>query len=442
MTISPMVALESERSLLGGLLISCNGWPPEAELLSPDHFSCPVRAKIFGAMARLKDANEPVDTITVLGELKHLGSPPKSGWATYLTELSNLTPTAANADHYATLVLRESRRRDYVDVMSEAVDSARKVGADADTIATGAAIELGHIADGRQIARPSSMKEIMRAEFADLGERLNSGSVIGHTTGFAGLDDLTCGLVPGHLIVIAGRPSMGKSSLVRNILVNLAMKHDVGSLLFSFEMSKEEIGQAAIASEGRVNLQKLRTADLTPPQYDRVVEGMAALNTNRLQIVDRPGMKISEIRTVARAFASRHPLGVIAVDYIQLAEGEGNNREQEIASISRGLKGLAKELRVAMIGLSQLNRGLEKRDDKRPKLSDLRESGSIEQDADEVFFLYRDEYYNRDTEEKGVAEVGIAKSRNGPTGMVRLKWFGEYTRFESFKSGPDQANLL
>lgn len=433
----PNVALEAERAVLGGLLINCGEWPPDVELLSPGHFSCPVRARVFRAMVELHDTHEPVDTLTVLGALKDVSKPPHDGWAIYLAELADSAGIAANIDHHAGLVLREARRRDYVETMASAVDKARTPGADADEIATEAALQLGRIADGRQLVRPMLMRDILKAEFADLDERRRSEAPVGQPTGFPELDALVCGLVPGHLVVIAGRPSMGKSSLARSVLTNMAAR-GIGSLLFSFEMGADEIGQASIAAESRVNLQKIREARLTELEYNQVVEGMARLHNSKLAIVDRPGMSIAEIRTVARAHAGRHPIAAVAVDYLQLAVGRGQTREQEIASISRGLKALAKELRVTVIALSQLNRGLEARkDDKRPKLSDLRESGAIEQDADEVILLYRDEYYNPGTKEPGIAEIGVAKSRNGPTGMVKLRWVGKFTRFESMKTQSD-----
>jgi replicative DNA helicase len=435
MTDPQSVAAEAERATLGGLLIATGEWPPEVERLTSDHFICPVRAKVFKAMMRLRAAEEPIDTLTAYGALAEgSGKPPKGGWAGYLSDLADKTPTAANLEHHAGLVLRECRRRDYVDAMGEAVEAAKIQGANADEIATAAIIRLGRISDGREIARPTPMREVIKAELEGIDDRRKTGEVIGHPTGFDDLDRLICGLVPGHLIVIAGRPSMGKSSFARNILTKLATTGRAGCLLFSLEMGQDEIGQAAIATEARVNLQRVRSGRLDKTQYEKIIAAMAALHTDRLAIVDRGDLSIAEIRTIARAYAARNPLGVVAVDYMQLVTGRGDNREQEIASISRGLKALGKELHVAVLALSQLNRGLEKRDDKRPRLSDLRESGAIEQDSDEVLFLYRDEYYNKSTEDRGIAEVGVAKSRNGPTGMVKLRWFGEFTRFESFES--------
>ena len=425
------LSIESETSLLGALLIPCStSWPPDVETLRPGHFSSLTRAKVFAAMLELRARNEQVDQLTVHGALRDQAKPPKAGWATYLAGLCGAVPTAANVDHYARLVLRESRRRDYVSVMSGAVCDAREVGADADAIATTAALRLGEIADGREIMRPVMIHEALKSELADLDERRRSGTPVGHSTGFKELDRIMCGLVPGHMILIAARPSMGKSSLVRNMLVRMSLR-GLGVLLFSLEMSREEIAQAAVASESRVNLQAIRTARLTTDQYDKVVGSMATMHASKMAIVDKPEMQIAEIRSISRAFASRNTLHAVAVDYVQLARGDGSNREQEIASISRGLKALAKELRVPVIGLSQLNRGLESRDDKRPRLSDLRESGSLEQDADEVLFLYRDDYYNQQSSKAGIAEVGVAKNRNGPTGMIELAWLGRFTRFES-----------
>jgi replicative DNA helicase len=432
MTDDQSVAINAERSVLGAILITCDSWAPEVELLAPGHFSCPVRSRIFEAMSGLHESGEPVDTLTTMGALKNFKDPPGKGWATYLAELAGLCPTAANMGHHADLVLRESRRRDYVDVMSMAIQKARNPGADADEIMTSAMIRLGRISEGRQIVRPRRLGEILKDELSGLDERRRSETPVGHQTGFDELDQLICGLVPGHLIVIAGRPSMGKSSFARNILNRLGST-GIPNLLFSFEMSEEEIGQASVAAKAQVNLQKIRTANLNPLEYDRVVKAMASYHKSESAIIDRPGMAIAEIRTAARSYASQNRLGLIAVDYMQIAVGKGQTREQEIASISRGLKALAKELKIPVIALSQLSRALESRPEnqRRPRLSDLRESGAIEQDADEVLFVYRDEYYNPGTKEPGIAEIGVAKSRNGPTGRIKLRWLGEYTKFEN-----------
>jgi replicative DNA helicase len=432
MTSAPTpVHLEAERAVLGSLLAGADGWPPEVELLRAADFADRYHCNVFAAARRLHNCGEPVDVITVLGELGDKIAPPGQGWGTYLSGLSDGgLISLGNLGHHAKLVARESRRREYLAVMADAVNKAKVAGADADEIATQASLKLGRIAEQREIARPEPMREVMRAELRDLDERRNSGKSVGHPTGFDALDELVCGLVPGHLVVVAGRPSMGKSSFARNVLVHLA-KQGHGCIFFSLEMTKDEIGRAAVSSESRVNLQSIRTGDLCTSEYDRVVEGMAALHSDKLVLVDRPALSVAEIRTITRAYAARHELDVVAVDYLQLATGEGSNREQEIASITRGLKALAVELKIAVVALSQLNRGLESRTDKRPRLADLRESGSIEQDADEVVFLYRDEYYNPNTEQKDTAEVALGKSRNGPVGMVLLKWLGWCTRFEN-----------
>jgi replicative DNA helicase len=424
------LAIAAERSLLGGIMIMCGDWPPDLDLLSPAHFSDQHRSRVYESISELRAAGEPIDQVTVFAHLRDHRDPPPKGWGVYLAALVDSAPTAANVGHHAAIVTREARRRWYVEVMTEALKEASVPGADADAIATKAALTLGQIAEEREIVRPIRLREAMKTELEDLDERRRTGATVGIPSGFPDLDRLLCGLVPGNLIIVAGRPSMGKSSLVRSILLDVGRRGRSG-LLFSFEMSSPEIAQASIAHESRVNLQRIRSAALSQSQYGAVIEAVGELHHNGLSIVDSAGMGIDEIRSLSRSFKARHGLDVMAVDYLQLATARAHSREQEIAAISRGLKAIGKELSIPVIALSQLNRGLESREDKRPRLSDLRESGAIEQDADEVIFLYRDEYYNRSTERPGIAEVAVAKNRNGPTGMVELRWFGQFTRFES-----------
>lgn len=429
---NPM-AYEAERSVLGGILLLCGPWPAELERLVPSHFATPTHAEAYAAMCRLRERQEPTDEITVHAEIGQTGSVPKGGWASWLRDLTNEVPTAANLGHWAGVVMRESRRRDYAEVTTRALADAAREGADADEIMMAATLRLGEIADGREAERPVPMRVLMSEELKGLDERRRAGTTLGALTGYDDLDNVLCGLVPGHLIVLAARPSMGKSSLARNILVDMALRRQKAGLLLSLEMSRSEIAQCCLATEARVNLQHVRTARLSGNEYAALAEAMSRLATDKLAIHDRPGLDIAEIRSLVRGYASRHEIGAVVIDYLQLVRGAGSaqNREQEVASITRGLKCLAMELRVPVVALSQLNRGLESRDDKRPRLSDLRESGSIEQDADEVLFIYRDEYYDPGTKDPGVAEIGIAKNRNGPTGVVRLRWDGRCTRFDS-----------
>jgi len=402
-------AFEAERSVLSCILLSCADVPPAMDLLRPEDFLDRRHMHVFIAMADLAGRDEPIDVVTVLAALREEAIAPKTGWAAYLSELADYSPTAANVEHYTQIVRREARRREFVALTTTAVTKASVPGADADEVFTSMVSDLGQVAEGRDLVRPVSVRDIVRTEFASVQTRAESGdSVTGLRTGFPHLDTMLGGL-PNSLVLI----------------------------VFSLEMSREEYGQAAMASEAKINLQRLRNGTLGDHEWPALTNASDRLSGTDCAIVDKPALDVSEVRSITRQYASRHKLGLVVVDYLQLMQARADSREQEVAAISRGLHALARELCVPVIALSQLNRGLESRGDKRPMLSDLRESGSLEQDAHQVLFIYRDDYYNTDSKQGGTAEIAIAKNRNGPTGMVRLKWIGSCTRFESFAPPAD-----
>ncbi len=437
MARSENLAESAERAVLGGILINCETLPPGLETLHPGDFAGAVHANIFAAMLRLHAQQEPIDMLTVQTTLSS-EAPPRQGWTLYLAELTEGVPTAANVEYYAGIVRREARRRDALQVMTEAMDKVRREGADGDEVVTELVTQLGLIQQGRELTRPVTMRDLLAAELKAIEER-GKREETGLPTGFVALDRVLGGMRPGNLIILAARPSMGKSALATNILEHVATRRSKTGLLFSFEMTREEQVWRILAAEARADLRRIIRGTPNPDEWDRLYRVAPDLHTDRLAIVDKPALPIAEVRSIARTYAARQQLDLVIVDYLQLMRGEGDNREQEVASISRGLKALAMELRIPVIALSQLSRAVEARSDKRPMLSDLRDSGSLEQDANVVLFVYRDDYYHDDSDEPGVAEIAIAKNRNGPTGMVKLRWSGKHTRFDSLEE--DQPAL-
>lgn len=427
------LATSAERNVLGGIMLSCETLPPGLELLRPGDFVSPLHAIVFAAMLTLHAQHEPIDMVTVHGAVKNGGSDPRQGWPTFLAELTDATVTSANVEHYASIVKREARRRDAVAVFTRALHAARQEGADGDDVIIDAVTQLGILAAGREITRPVLMREVVSAEITAIGVRGTDLIPPGLPTGLAPLDNLLGGLCPGNLVIIASRPAMGKSSLALNIVTHVVTRRCKAVLLFSFEMTREEQAQRALAAEARTDFSRILVGKPNPDEWDRLTVAANTLHNDRFHIVDGAPVTIAEMRSIARAHAASHQLDLIVVDYLQQVVGTGDNREQEVSSISRGLKALAMELRIPVLAMAQLSRAVEGRSDKRPTLSDLRESGSLEQDANKVMFIYRDDYYHPDSDEPGVAEIGIAKNRNGPTGMVKLRWTGRHTRFDSLE---------
>lgn len=421
-------AHEAERAVLGGILLSCDHRPAELDTLTPEDFGSPQHAAIFAAMQLLAERGEPIDELTVQPILE-AAEPPKGGWTKYLHALTAEIPTAANTGYYAKAVRIESRRRACVSAMLDAAKQAREPDADIDEVLGEAVSKLHDIADGGDRVDSVTLGDAVHAEFKAIEHRYESETPPGLPTGFTELDEKLGGLHPSNLVVLAARPSMGKSSLLRNILDNVT-SDGKRALLFSFEMTSAEVAQAMLAAAGGVNLARIRNGRLRDDEWPKLAAVMGhRLGHDRLQIVDKPYMRIGDIRAKARQFAARGGIDLMAVDYLQLITGEGRTREEEISRISRGLKTLAMELGIPIIAVAQLNRALEQRPNKRPMLSDLRDSGALEQDANMVLFVYRDEVYNADSSAKGIAEIIVAKNRGGPVGTIELGWEGPYTRF-------------
>ena len=426
----PPHSREAEESLLGAVLLSPDAANDVMDRVHPEDFYVPAHQSIFEAMRRLYDNNQAIDAVTLAEELRRTGELEKVGGVPYLTRLVDVVPVTSNIDHYADIVEENARRRELIRAGAAITNIAFDLDEEIHTVMDRAEQSVLSVAERRA---SQSMIEVGPL-FAEVLERIEQleqqgSEVTGLATGFRDLDKKLAGLQPANLVIIAARPAMGKSALTMNIATNVALQQKPVAL-FSLEMSKEEIVQRILASVGRVDSMKLRSGQLGP-LWQRVVDAASRMYQAPIYIDDSPIVTVTDIRAKCRRLKRKKGLALVIVDYLQLMQGTAReNRQQEIAEISRSLKNLARELDVPVIGLSQLNRSLEAREDKRPRLSDLRESGSLEQDADVVMFIYRHEYYHpEDQENKGLAEIIIAKHRSGSTGTVRMTFLPEFTRF-------------
>lgn len=434
----PPHSIEAEQAVLGGLLISNDAWDQVADRIIEQDFYRHDHRLIFRAIAGLAEKDKPRDVITLSEWLDQRGELQEAGGLYYLGTLAQDIPTAANIRAYADIVRERSVLRQLIGVAERIGGSAYNPGKrEVKEILDEAEREIFKIAEQGSDTRKNffNIKDLLSKAVDRIDELFNNDNPItGVPTGYKQFDEMTSGLQPSDLIIVAGRPSMGKTSFVMNIAENATIKHSQPVLVFSMEMSGEQLASRMISSLGRINQQKLRNGQLSDSDWPRITSAISMLSDAPLFVDDTPALSPTELRARARRVKREHGLGMIIVDYLQLMAVPGNNenRATEISEISRGLKALAKELSVPVIALSQLNRSLESRTDKRPIMSDLRESGAIEQDADLIIFIYRDEVYNEDSPDKGTAEIIIGKQRNGPTGKCRLTFLGEYTRFENY----------
>jgi len=440
----PPHSIEAEQSVLGGLLLDNGAADRIADFLSGDHFYSDAHRLLYNAIMQLIGDNKPADVVTVAEALGSINKLDYVGGMSYLAALVENVPTAANIRRYAEIVHERAILRRLAAAGGEIAESAfHPLGRSVREILDQAETKVFEIAEhgargqqGFQDIRPLLTQVVERIEF--LYNRDNPSDVTGIATGFTDLDRMTSGLQEGDLIVIAGRPSMGKTSLALNIAEHIALVLKMPVAIFSMEMGATQLAMRLMGSVGRLDQQKIRTGRLTNDDWERLSGALGKLNDAPIHIDETPAMNALEVRARSRRLARQYggKLGAIVVDYLQLmqAVSDGENRATEISEISRSMKALAKELKVPVLALSQLNRSLEQRPNKRPVMSDLRESGAIEQDADVILFIYREEVYNPDTQEKGVAEIIIGKQRNGPIGMVRLAFLGENTRFENLAS--------
>ncbi|MFQ5536366.1 MAG: replicative DNA helicase [Gemmatimonadota bacterium] len=445
---TPPFSLEAETAVLGGMLIDREAVTRAVEFLKESMFYREANRRLFRAMIRLYERGDVVDVITVSEELKKTGELDAAGGFDYLAALVDAVPTAANLEYHARIVRDKALLRNLVESASQIIRDAYDQGErEVNEILDQAEARIFQVAESHQRKGFIWIKEILWSAFEHI-ERLQESAtgITGVPTGFPDLDRMTTGLQRGDLCIVAARPSMGKTSWVMNVAANAAISHNIPVAIFSLEMSSEQLVQRLLCAEGRIDAQRLRRGKLSPEEHQRLAAAAGHLNTAPLWIDDQPGSNVLEIRAKARRLQSElrsegRELGMVVIDYMQLMSGTGQaeSRVQEVSQISRGLKALARELEVPVVALSQLSRGPEQRTDKRPMLSDLRESGSIEQDADLVMFLYRPEYYapaEKREELEGKAELIIGKQRNGPTGVIQLYFQKAYTRFDSVSHAP------
>jgi replicative DNA helicase len=428
--------IEAEQAVLGCMLIDSDIIPSVTELIKSEDFYRDDHKEICEAILDITERAGPVDIITVSEQLQLRGTLDAVGGLDYLASISGAVPTTANAKHYAKIVEEKSLLRKLVKAASDISGMCFDSSDEAIYVLDKAEKSIFDILQKRSTQGFTHIKDVLLETFNRLEELYNSKSYItGIPTGFTDLDLKTAGLQNSDLILIAARPGMGKTAMGLNIAQYAAVRKHVPVAIFNLEMSKDQLVNRMLSSEVMVDSQKMRTGKLEDDDWNKIAQALAPLSEAPIFIDDTPGISVMDIRAKCRRLKLEKNLGLVVIDYLQLMQGRGRveNRQQEVSEISRSLKILAKELNVPVVTLSQLSRGPESRNDHRPMLSDLRESGAIEQDADIVMFLYRDDYYNPDTEKKNIAEVIIAKHRNGSTGTIELRWFGEYTKFANLK---------
>ncbi|MCK5889740.1 MAG: replicative DNA helicase [Methylococcales bacterium] len=436
----PPHSIQAEQSVLGGLMLDNQTWDSIADKVIVEDFYRKDHRLIFSTIEQLAEKQEPFDVITLSESLEAIGELKTAGGLAYLAILAKETPSAANIVAYAKIVRDRSVLRQLIHVGTDISDSAFNTeGRDTSDLLENAEREVFKIAEQRQRGEAGGFKSIknLLASAVDKIETMyeQEGNITGASTGFTDFDELTSGLQPADLIIVAGRPSMGKTTIAMNMAENVAIQGDKAVAVFSMEMPGDSLAMRMMSSLGRIDQNKVRTGKLEDDEWPRLTSAINLLAETKLFIDDTPALTPTEVRARARRLTREHgQLGLIVLDYLQLMQSpsSGESRVQQISDISRGLKALAKELNVPVVALSQLNRNLEQRPNKRPVMSDLRESGAIEQDADLIVFVYRDEVYNEDSPDKGIAEIIIGKQRNGPLGTVRLTFQGKYTKFENY----------
>ena len=435
--------VEAEQAILGSMLTDKDAVISSIETLQEDSFYREDNKTIFAAMLSLYSKNEPIDIITVKAELVETGNFERVGGIEYLASLPDKVPTTANVEKYIKIVDEKFMLRNLVQSANQLIALGYDETEDVDKILDKAEKEIFDLTQKKSTTGYSSIKDVLVESFAELEKLYNQkGHITGVSTGFSDLDYKTSGFHGSELIILAARPAMGKSAFAINIATNAAVQNKVPVAIFNLEMSKEQIGNRILCSEAMVDSNKIKTGQIEDQDWMKLASTLGILSDAPIYIDDTPGSSVMEIRAKCRKLKMEKNIGLIVIDYLQLIQGSGkknSSRENEISEISRSLKILAKELDVPVIALSQLSRGAEKRDDKRPMLSDLRESGAIEQDADIVMFIYRDDYYNENSEEKNVAEIIMAKHRGGSTGTVKLAWMPSFTKFANLERRYDEA---
>ena len=430
-------SLEAEQSVIGSMLLDREAITVASESLNIDDFYQKHLGSIFDAMIQLYNDNQPVDLVTLKNKLSELGIIEQIGGIKFLSQLATAVPTSAHIKHYANIVKEKAVFRRLINTSNEIANDCYENNDDLETVLDTAEKRIFDLIQNRSAEDFAPIKDILLTTLDNIEKaHKNQGKVTGIVTGFDDLDYRTAGLQPSDLVLIAARPSMGKTAFALNVAQHAAIRENVPTAIFSLEMSKEQLVNRLLCSESLIDAQKVRTGNLDESDWEKLAEGSGVMASAPIYIDDTPGISVSEMRAKCRKLKLEKGLGLILIDYLQLMSGssKSESRQQEISEISRSLKALAREMQAPVVALSQLSRACEARADHRPMLSDLRESGAIEQDADVVMFLYRDEYYNPDTEAKNQAELIIAKQRNGPTGTINLVWLGQYTKFVNMEN--------
>ena len=425
--------IEAEQSVIGAIFLEPQALITAAEMLIPEDFYRTSHHKIFLTMMELSDKGQAIDVVTVTEELSAKKELEDVGGISYLTEVANSVPTAANIEHYARIVEEKSLLRRLIRVATTIVEDGFTREDEVETLLAEAEKKMMEVANRKNAGDFRHIKDVLVDTYDNI-EILHTrkGDITGVPTGFRDLDQITAGFQPNDLIIVAARPSVGKTAFALNVAQNVATKTDQNVAIFSLEMGAEQLVMRMLCAEGNIDASVLRTGNLEAEDWRKLTMAMGSLSNAGIFIDDSPGIRVNDIRSKCRRLQQEHGLGMIMIDYLQLIMGSGRsgeNRQQEVSEISRSLKALARELKVPVIALSQLSRGVEQRQDKRPMMSDLRESGSIEQDADIVSFLYREDYYDKETENQNMIEIIIAKQRNGPTGTVTLAFAKEFNKF-------------
>ncbi|WP_129689579.1 replicative DNA helicase [Gottfriedia acidiceleris] len=439
---TPPQNIEAEQAVLGAILLDSEALISTSERLLPDDFYRAAHQKIFEAMLKIASRNEPLDVITLTSELANQGVLEEVGGVSYLNDMLASVPTASNVEYYAKSVEEKSTLRRLIRTATNIVTESYAPDIPVDVVLNEAEKSILKVAQRTNVSGFQSIKDVVFTTFSKIETLFNQrGEITGVPTGFTDLDRMTAGFQPNDLIIVAARPSVGKTAFALNIAQNVATKTDENVAIFSLEMGADQLVMRMLCAEGNINAQALRTGNLEQEDWNKLTMAASSLAGTGIYIDDTPGIRVNDIRAKCRRLKQEHGLGMILIDYLQLIQGNGKsgeNRQQEVSEISRSLKGLARELKVPLIALSQLSRSVESRQDKRPMMSDIRESGSIEQDADIVAFLYRDDYYDKESENKNIIEIIIAKQRNGPVGTVSLAFVKEYNKFVNLERRFDE----
>lgn len=425
-------SLEAEQSVVGSMIVDQDAIVAASEILTRDDFYHQQYGVLFEAIVELFNDRQPVDVVTLQNKLREKDVPAEVASLEYIGDLVTAVPVTVNVRSYANIVKEKAVLRQIIRVNQEIENDCYNGKDSVDVILEKTEKDIFALIQNRGSAEYVPIRQVVMNAIQKIEQASRQkGNVTGIPTGFLDLDYQTAGLQPSDLILIAARPSMGKTAFVLNIAQYIAFHENLCAAIFSLEMSKEQLVNRLFSLESRVDAQKLRTGNLQEAEWEKLIEGAGVIGNSRLIIDDTPGISISELRSKCRKYKLEQDLKIIIIDYLQLMSGSGRSesRQQEISEISRSLKALARELNVPVVALSQLSRAVEQRPDHRPMLSDLRESGAIEQDADVVMFIYRDDYYNKDTELKNISEIIVAKQRNGPIGTINLAWLPEYTKF-------------